>query len=72
VTDMQIYVRLLTELHPRHGDRSALRARSDMQDILCELRDRAAVEIQMSDEETENEAESQAFCNCIGRSHRYD
>ena len=62
MTGMELYVRLLTELSHHHADRRTFTTRLRLQDALCELRGRAAVEQGDSlGQETQDEAESQAL-----------
>ena len=61
MTNMTLYVRLLTELNHKHGDRRTFTTRLRLQDVLGELRDRAALERNASEQETQDEAERQAW-----------
>lgn len=62
MTNFQLYVRILTELHMTHANRSAGEARVRLQDVLCDLRDRSAAERgDLDGEVTQNEAEHEAL-----------
>lgn len=61
MTDMQLYTRVLTEMHWIHGKRSTDSTRLALQDVLVELRNRAAAERNdPTGQETQDGAEAEA------------
>jgi hypothetical protein len=62
MTNFQLYVRLLTETSHHHGQRSTNSTRLTLQDVLCELRNRAAQDLgDPLGQETQDEAEAEAL-----------
>ncbi len=58
MNDFDLYVRVLTELdYVAYGNRSTSSTRLSLQDVLCELRDRASKACQASGEHTQDTAE---------------
>lgn len=61
MTFFRLYVRVLTETSHHHGTRSTNSTRLALQDVLCELRNRAAGERgDPLGQETQDEAEAEA------------
>lgn len=59
--DYELYVRLLTELHYTNGSRSTDSTRNKLQDVMIELRNRAAnTRGDLGGQETQDSAESEA------------
>jgi hypothetical protein len=62
----ELYVRLLTEMSHRNGERKTFSTRLRLQDVLIELRNMAAEERGDSlGQETQDEAEAEALRRCM-------
>jgi hypothetical protein len=70
MTTYDMYVRLLEELHHEHGDRRTSQTRSELQDVLINLRDISAIERGLTCQEIQDGAESEALNILRGLTYR--
>lgn len=68
MTNSQLYVRLLEELHYHHRNRSTFETRIRLQDVLIELRERAASEQGKDEQAAQDDAEEAALRKVRGSS----
>ena len=61
MSTLEIYTRLLTELHIAHADRRTFSTRLHLQDVLPALRDKAAEEQGLSPELVQDSCERHAY-----------